>query len=52
MYLYYPVILLGLTTLFLFAPIPFIYHKSRGWFLYNCVSIAMTEKVPTLTDHY
>lgn len=43
MYLYYPVILIGLTTIFLFAPIPLFYHKTRRWFLYNCVRISISN---------
>lgn len=38
MYLYYPVILLFVSTLILFLPAPFLFHKSRQWFLYSHVS--------------
>ncbi|KAK3078965.1 hypothetical protein LTS18_006095, partial [Coniosporium uncinatum] len=34
MYIYYPVILMGATVVFIFLPAPAIYHRSRAWFLY------------------
>lgn len=37
MYIYWPVILIGITGLILFNPIPFLYHRSRFWFLYSNV---------------
>lgn len=39
MYIYYPVVLIGITVLILFCPIPVIWHRSRGWFLYSHVSL-------------
>ncbi len=37
MYLYWPVLLIGLTVIILFLPAPILYHKSRSWFLYSLV---------------
>lgn len=31
MYLYWPVVLVGLSTLIIFAPLPYLYHRSRSW---------------------
>lgn len=41
MYLYYPVILIFVTIFILFFPAPILFHKSRRWFLYSHVSIAL-----------
>lgn len=38
MYLYYPVLLIGLSLIILFFPAPVFYHKARKWFLYSHVS--------------
>ncbi|QIX02528.1 hypothetical protein AMS68_008045 [Peltaster fructicola] len=35
MYIYWPVILIGLSAILLFAPPPFFYPKSRSWLLYT-----------------
>ena len=35
MYIYWPVILIGLAVGTLFMPAPYLYHRSRGWFLYS-----------------
>ncbi|KAI9830356.1 MAG: hypothetical protein M1819_005737 [Sarea resinae] len=35
MFLYCPVILIGLTVLIIFFPAPILYHRSRSWFLYS-----------------
>jgi hypothetical protein len=34
-YIYYPVILIGITALILFFPAPVFYHRSRTWLLYS-----------------
>lgn len=34
MYLFYPVILIGISVFILFLPAPILYHRSRFWFLY------------------
>lgn len=46
MYLYYPVILIGLSLAVLFFPAPILRYKSRRWFLYAHVS---TSTCPALT---
>ena len=38
MYIYWPVVLIGMTAVVLFLPFPILYHKSRKWFLYSLVS--------------
>jgi xenotropic and polytropic retrovirus receptor 1 len=38
MFLYYPVVLIGLTLLLILFPAPILCHKSRGWFAYSHVS--------------
>jgi len=45
MYIYYPVILMGATVIFIFLPAPAIYHRSRAWFLYANVSTVYRNKV-------
>ena len=35
MYVYWPVILIGLAVGTLFLPAPYFYQRSRGWFLYS-----------------
>ncbi|KAI9753641.1 MAG: hypothetical protein M4579_005050 [Chaenotheca gracillima] len=35
MFIYYPVILIGLTVLMLFFPAKVLYHRSRTWWLYS-----------------
>ena len=42
MFLYWPVILIGLSVLILFFPGPILYHKSRGWWAYSNVSNLVT----------
>lgn len=37
MYIYWPVILIGLSVVLLFLPAPAIYHRSREWFLNSMV---------------
>lgn len=37
MYIYYPVILLGLATIFLFNPLPILHHRSRFWLIFSMV---------------
>lgn len=38
MYLYYPVILIGVTVIIIFLPFPVLAHRSRRWFVYSHVS--------------
>ena len=49
MYLYYPVVLIGITFVILFLPAPILWHKSRKWFLYSHVSIIFRS---SLTSYY
>ncbi|TQV98935.1 hypothetical protein V2A60_007368 [Cordyceps javanica] len=35
LYLYYPVVLIALTALVIFLPLPLLVHKSRRWFAYS-----------------
>ncbi|KAF2140215.1 uncharacterized protein K452DRAFT_52932 [Aplosporella prunicola CBS 121167] len=37
MYIYYPVLLIGITVILIFLPLPLLYHRSRRWFLYSNV---------------
>ena len=34
-YIYWPVILIGLSTLIMFCPAPILYHRSRRWWAYS-----------------
>ena len=38
MYLYWPVILIGLTFTLICLPVSILYHRSREWFVYSNVS--------------
>ncbi|KAB2578141.1 SPX domain-containing protein [Lasiodiplodia theobromae] len=35
MYIYWPVVLIGLTVFVIFLPAPVLYHRSRRWFAYS-----------------
>jgi hypothetical protein len=35
MYLYYPVVLIGLTLILIFMPVPVLFPRSRSWFVYS-----------------
>lgn len=39
-FIYYPVILVGITVLVMFNPLPYLYFRSRMWLLYSLVSIS------------
>lgn len=39
MYIYYPLILLGLSTLILFFPAKVLYYRSRKWLIYSMVNL-------------
>ena len=39
MYLYWPVVLIGLSVLIMFFPGPVLYHRSREWWAYSNVSV-------------
>lgn len=39
MYIYWPVVLIGLTALILFFPAPVLYWRARKWWAYSNVSL-------------
>jgi len=41
MYIYWPVILMFISVLVVFNPLPIMYHKSRQWFAYSLVSLVI-----------
>lgn len=43
MYVYYPVILIGITALMLYCPLPILYHHSRKWLIFSLVSFTTPE---------
>ena len=38
LFIYFPVLLIGISALIMFFPAPILYHKTRIWFLYSNVS--------------
>jgi hypothetical protein len=51
MFIYYPVILIGLTIIIIFIPAPVIFHRSRRWFVYSHVSSLISNAYfPKLTE--
>jgi hypothetical protein len=38
LFVYYPVILIGIVILVIFNPLPYIYFRSRMWMIYSLVS--------------
>lgn len=40
MFVYWPVVLIGLTVILLFLPARILYHRSRKWWAYSNVSPA------------
>lgn len=49
MFLYWPVILAGISALILFFPAPVLYHKSRAWWAYSNVrQIAINRSIADL----
>ncbi|WPH03848.1 Hypothetical protein R9X50_00673100 [Acrodontium crateriforme] len=46
MYVYWPVILIGLSIVLLFFPPPFLYARSRGWLLYSNWRLAFAGYYP------
>lgn len=45
MYIYWPVVLVGLTLIILFLPFRVLYHHSRKWWAYSNVSIRLFGNV-------
>jgi hypothetical protein len=51
LYLYYPVILIGISVLLLFNPLRIFYFRTRMWLLYSLVSIlTIPDNIPTNTS--
>ena len=50
MFLYWPVILIGLTILILFMPAPILYHRSREWWAYSNVGTVKALRVQKTND--
>lgn len=48
MYIYWPVVLVGLTLIILFLPFRVLYHHSRKWWAYSNVSIILFNNVGDL----
>lgn len=51
MYLYYPVILIGVTLFILLLPAPVLWYRSRQWLMYSHVSKSTSMPKP-LSDYY
>ena len=50
MFLYWPVILVGLTLIVMFLPAPILYHRSREWWAYSNVSTSESERKTLLNS--
>lgn len=50
MYIYWPVVLVGLTLVILFLPFRVLYHHSRKWWAYSNVSICLFGHVGYLAN--
>ena len=48
MFLYWPVVLIGLTVLILFMPAPILYHRSREWWAYSNVGRTKALRIPNV----
>ena len=48
LYLYYPVILIGISVALLFNPLRIFYFRTRMWLLYSLVSTADAPANPSL----
>lgn len=46
-YIYWPVVLIGVTVIVLFLPVRTLYHHSRKWWAYSNVSSALVD-IPQL----
>jgi len=45
MYLYYPVLLIFVTLVIIFLPVPILFHRSRSWFAYAHVSLSTNPAI-------
>ena len=52
MFLYWPVVLVGLTALILFMPAPILYHRSREWWAYSNVGSTKASEVQKTNTAY
>lgn len=50
MYIYWPVVLMGLTLIILFLPFRVLYHRSRQWWAYSNVSVPHMDWPSTFTN--
>lgn len=50
MYLYYPVILIGISVAILFNPLRIFYFRTRMWLLYSLVSIGLRQSSYSTDD--
>jgi hypothetical protein len=48
MYMYFSVILIGVSIMILFCPFPILYWRARFWFLTACVSVNSFETLHKL----
>ncbi|KAK4147228.1 uncharacterized protein C8A04DRAFT_34420 [Dichotomopilus funicola] len=46
LYLYYPVILIGISLVIIFLPVPILHHKARTWFLYSHYRLLLSGLYP------
>jgi hypothetical protein len=49
MYIYWPVVLVGVTVAVLFLPLRVLYHRSRKWWAYSNVSQNLCDGFLLLT---
>lgn len=49
MYIYWPVVLIGLSVVIIFLPAPVLYHHSRKWWAATNVSLRLS--VPEVAGH-
>ncbi|KAK3986315.1 EXS family-domain-containing protein [Cladorrhinum sp. PSN332] len=46
LYLYYPVLLIGITLMIIFFPAPILHHKARRWFAYSHYRLLLSGLYP------
>ncbi|KAH6845532.1 SPX domain-containing protein [Chaetomium sp. MPI-CAGE-AT-0009] len=51
LYLYYPVVLIGITLVVIFFPAPVLHHKARRWFLYSHYRLLLSGLYPAATNN-
>lgn len=49
MFIYFPVILMGITVIVIFLPAPILFHRSRRWFVYSTVGIPNSNAGPKVS---